>query len=404
MSRPALSQSLIGKPHPHMGESKGGHPFASTGAPHHTPNPGAPSDFRYRERKDVQHTPESVGEAARSTPEGVPALPDDAQGGAAALPCLNINNSTEPQFYKVEHDSLLNDCAKEDDNGVKVIKHDSNGRTLVEIDGAQIWVGGLSPSEQKKAFALVENIKFLVELYGLERLGFLTLTFKDNVTDFKEAQRRFNSLATHVLRQHFKEYIVVVEPQMRGAVHYHMIVVCIADIRTGFDFQSFYVCQREYKDHGRSKRFYELKAAYTGSSSTYLKGLWRHLRRVMSKYHFGRAELLPIRTNAEGIAHYVGNYLKKGSMYRGEQFKGARMVRYSRGWRPFSQNFSWEEGGKKWRKLVGEIAAIARVDSMEALTAKLGKQWAYRIRCLLNSYPDATAEEIASVLSKASAG
>lgn len=51
----------------------------------------------------------------------------------------------------------------------------------------------------------------------------------------------------------------------------------------------------------------------------------------MDRYGFGRAELLPIRSYAGGIARYVGKYLEKGSQFRGEQFKGARMVRYSRG-------------------------------------------------------------------------
>lgn len=43
LSSGALSQSLFGKPHPPLGDSKGGHPFALIGAQHTTPRLCAPS-------------------------------------------------------------------------------------------------------------------------------------------------------------------------------------------------------------------------------------------------------------------------------------------------------------------------------------------------------------------------
>lgn len=343
--------------------------------------------------------------AARSTLEGVPALPGGPQGGEAALPCLKSNNSIIPSFYRVEGDSLEDHCKKDENSRVRLVKTDSNGRQLMEIKDAggdvQIWLGGLSTAEKKKAFALVENIKHLVTLYGLERLGFLTLTFEDNVTDFKEAQRRFNSLATNILRKCFVNHVVTVEPQMRGAVHYHLVVVCPVDIRTGFDFVAFNACQREYRENKRSQRFHELKAAYAGSASPCLKGLWRELRPLMKRYGFGRFELLPIRSNAEGIAQYVGKYLEKGSMYRGEQFKGARMVRYSRGWRAVNQNFAWYESGLKWRKMLVEVARELGVSSMEAMRERFGRYWAYKALTVIQVYPDASPKEISAILKMA---
>jgi hypothetical protein len=244
----------------------------------------------------------------------------------------------------------------------------------------------------------VENLKHLVKLYGLERLGFLTLTFADNVTDFREAQRRFNSLATRILRACFVNHVVTVEPQKRGAVHYHLVVVCQSDIRTGFDFEAFTQCQQEYRTHGKTARFYVLKQKYTSTAAPKLRHLWRHLRGVMDRYGFGRAELLPIRSNAEGIARYVGKYLEKGSMYRGEQFKGARMVRYSRGWRAVSQNFAWRESGQSWRKLIAEVADLLHCKNMEVLRKRLGRYWAYKALSIFKAFPDVTAREIADVL------
>ncbi|MBV2341180.1 hypothetical protein, partial [Escherichia coli] len=40
------------------------------------------------------------------------------------------------------------------------------------------------------ASALAWNVQYFVDTYGLSNVGFLTLTFRDHVTDPKEAQRR----------------------------------------------------------------------------------------------------------------------------------------------------------------------------------------------------------------------
>src|SRR5260370_23230730 len=54
-----------------------------------------------------------------------------------------------------------------------------------------------SPAAIRTAFALKLNVEAAVGRWGLERTGFLTLTFADHVLEPKEAQRRLNSLATH---------------------------------------------------------------------------------------------------------------------------------------------------------------------------------------------------------------
>ncbi|MDP0497441.1 MAG: hypothetical protein Q7Q73_14665 [Verrucomicrobiota bacterium JB024] len=344
--------------------------------------------------------PRGHGEAARSAPEGAPALPGGPQGGAAALPCLKNNNSTETLFSRVENGSVKDYCKQPDDSPVKVIKYDSHGRHLVEFDDVQMWFGGLTPAEKKKSFALVENLKHMVSLFGLERLGFLTLTFAENISDFKEAQRRFNSLASHLLRKLFRHYVAVVEPQLRGAVHYHLVVVCLLDIRTGFDFAAFYECQREFRLSKHSQRFHVLKRQYTATASPTLRELWKQLRTDMKKYGFGRSELLPIRSNAEGIALYVGKYLEKGSMFRGEQFKGARRVRYSRGWKKVSQNLAWLESGQQWRNTIAQVAALLGAKDMDAIKQIASRSWAYDILTLLKAFPDATPGEIAKVIKR----
>ena len=47
----------------------------------------------------------------------------------------------------------------------------------------------LSTNLKKSASALAWNVQHFVDTYGLSNVGFLTLTFRDHVTDPKEAQK-----------------------------------------------------------------------------------------------------------------------------------------------------------------------------------------------------------------------
>lgn len=315
----------------------------------------------------------------------------------AALPCLNSNNSIEAGparlFDEIKEGfryaggktgstflPFARQCAQ---HGVNVIaaartigkvrlagdagEKTAQGRYKVQLeDGSVVALGTLNNSEKKTAFCLRENVKALADAYGLNRLGFLTLTFPDLVTDTKEAQRRFNSFATNFLRKTFPDWLMVVEPQgQRGnAVHYHLLVVCSEDIRTGFDFEA--IKARDYR-----------------SASATLRGMWSTLRDVLPRYGFGRSELLPIKSTQDGIAKYVGKYIAKGCGDRLEGWEGARLVRYSTRtpWRKAFVNFSWNsEGSKKWRALVAEIAHELHAEDMAGMSRAAGKRWAFFLK------------------------
>ncbi|WP_429944846.1 rolling circle replication-associated protein, partial [Escherichia coli] len=169
----------------------------------------------------------------------------------------------------------------------------------------------LSTNLKKSASALAWNVQYFVDTYGLSNVGFLTLTFRDHVTDPKEAQRRFHSLKTHVLSKRYRAYIRVMEPMKSGRIHYHLLVALHSDIRTGFDFPAVY--RQEYS-----------------SANKAIRSEWSFWRKTAPKYGFGRTELMPVRSNSEGIGRYVGKYISKGIESRTEQFKGVRLVEYSR--------------------------------------------------------------------------
>ena len=71
--------------------------------------------------------------------------------------------------------------------------------------------GALTPYHKKSAFTLGENVRRFCDLYGLRNCGFLTLTFPDNVTDHKEASRRFDNMNRRYLRTFYGEWIWVRE-------------------------------------------------------------------------------------------------------------------------------------------------------------------------------------------------
>lgn len=68
------------------------------------------------------------------------------------------------------------------------------------------------------------NLRRLINANFHEHSKFITLTFKENLTDVKKANYEFMKFIQR-LRYRYKgfKYIAVIEFQKRGAVHYHMI-------------------------------------------------------------------------------------------------------------------------------------------------------------------------------------
>jgi hypothetical protein len=217
----------------------------------------------------------------------------------------------------------------------------------------------------------------------LERIGFLTLTFRDHVLEPAEAQKRFRSLRAHILADRYPATIRVFERQKSGRIHYHLLAAVGFDCRSGVDFEEF----------GRG--------VYR-SAPLALRAEWAFWRRIAPKYGFGRTELLPVRSTAEGIARYVGKYIGKHLDAREERDKGVRLVEYSRGARMASSRFmDVSEGSEKWRRKVGLFASmICRQHgypgkpSLRALSACLGPRWAHQWREFILSLPDPLTGEV----------
>lgn len=286
-------------------------------------------------------------EAARTCP---PAAGEDGRA-ARGLPCLSSNICIE-----------------------------NDGGELPEAlqGGALEGINALSKAHKRSACALAWNVQFLAEKYGLEHLGFLTLTFADNVTCPNEAQRRFHSLCTNVIRKRYRDWIWVWERTKAGRIHFHLVVALDGDIRSGFDFEA--IERNDYK-----------------TANVTIRAEWKFWRDTAKRYGFGRTELLPVKSTAEGIARYVGKYISKHIGQREERDKGCKLVGYSAGARAASARFSFaSQGGREWRQKVGVYAkalgALGATPDRSPVPFDLikfikGPRWAHKDRELIASLP-----------------
>jgi hypothetical protein len=247
----------------------------------------------------------------------------------AALPCLNTNNCNE---------------------------------------GLKADVQKLSSAHRKAVYALIQNVIRLVFIYGINRIGFLTLTFARHVVSYKEAQKALHSLMTGVLKKRYVEYIIVMERMDSKRIHYHLLVVLAEDIRSGFMFAA--VRNGDYS-----------------SASVYLRREWAFWRVTAPKYGFGRHELMPVKSTADAIAKYLGKYISKHIGQRLPEDKGARLVRYSKGTNRIGIRFSWASpGAYMWRSKLGTFCRMMNLnpDNYKIFLKEwFGKNWVYHLRPLI---------------------
>ena len=247
----------------------------------------------------------------------------------------------------------------------------------------------------------MENIKWLAETFGPERIGFKTLTVGDivmggkfrNLRDRKEAQRRFHSFFTNELSQRYQCGVVVTERHKNGGIHFHPVVVTQENIRGSIDFGACF----PPKDHfGKPVR----KPDYSTANDA-IKREWAHLRHICKPYGFGRHQLQPMRENAEALGHYVGDYLKKDWKYRWPEDKGARCVRYFGHWSktprkkgdrlkrpPYDSKFGWlKPRARAWREMIKQASIVLKFKGTKIDEYNMkdiaGPKWAWKFGKLI---------------------
>jgi hypothetical protein len=223
----------------------------------------------------------------------------------------------------------------------------------------------LTGGHKRTAFMVAYEIECMVKEFGIERIGFFTLTFKDHVTDLREAQKRFRSLRAHVIVKRYQRAIGVWERHASGRIHFHLVVALDKDIQTGADFNAFK--RQNYR-----------------SANSALRAEWAFWRQTCPRYRFGRHELMPIKSNAQGIARYVGKYISKHITQRREDDKGARVVRFigfKPGMRRTCGRFSWNnDNAWLWRQKLAVFAGRCGVSDLWQMKKRFGSRWAYHLQ------------------------
>ena len=318
-----------------MTDNKRKKPLSSTSNPLPT-SPAAPA-------------PPTGGELAAASPATSQTTTPDPKRSARGLPCLNSNNCTE---------------------GVG-----SEGQNPRHI---------LRGYDLKKTYAVKCNAEKFIAETGLHRVGFLTLTFPDRLTDHKQASRRWHSLRTHFFPI-FGHWQLVKERMVKGYLHFHILLDVKEDIRTGFDFELY---QRSVDLRKQRQPYRHLERQAFRTANVQLRNLWATFRQVLPLYGFGRHELLPIRTTAEAAAKYVGKYVSKHLDARLEEDKGVRTYSRSQGQTGVSCRFAWHSpGGMEWRRKLGTFADRHGCLDLDDMKEKFGSRWAYHLCDIIMEEP-----------------
>jgi hypothetical protein len=307
---------------------------------------------------------------------GEPGMAARSAAAPAALPCQNRNNSNDPtKRYRLTAVP-----------GWVGLKRGAGGQAWSELEDGETILRCDRPSgaAAKSAFHLRQNVASFVGHWGRNHCLFFTLTDEANLHPTQFA-RRWNS---YLVRNGawIVSFIRVLEPQMTGRPHYHLLVAVPWDTRPdAFDWQAFDGCQQERRTNGRTALFRDLRARYKTSAAPELVSLWSLLRKVLPRYGLGRSELMPLRKGKEAISGYVGKYLAAGLALRRHSWKGCRRVEFDRRakntWLVCSRVFSWNSpGAKAWRSRVGQLGAALGVEDLDGIRRKLGRKWAYWMR------------------------
>lgn len=230
----------------------------------------------------------------------------------------------------------------------------------------------------KKAETLFLCLSDVIARNGLERVAFHTLTFAKNVTCREKAQKHFHSYATHFLAGRVKEWICNVERQGRGAIHFHLIIAFDYDVRRGFDFEKCIAANRAKKRGNLTQHAALMREVYPTANRN-LRNWWTAVRENAPKYGFGRCETLPILSNSEAVARYVGSYV--GTELAGRQLrdKGLRTIRYAVERRAATIRWAWAGGpAQEWRRGCHILSVL--LDIGDDFTPILGNRWAYNWR------------------------
>ena len=248
----------------------------------------------------------------------------------------------------------------------------------------------LTSHQTRQIEGIRRNFRHWVEVYGIERLVFHTVTCKDNCTDKKEFEARYKRYRNHWEEAGLGKVLVrIVEKQRRGAFHLHSVMVVDYDARSGFDFEAYKhakqlnrVC---YDFHGGvgeapeslQKLYYDADRKFSKSANPRLRECWKKIGVAALKSGFGICETIPIK-NEKHCSNYVAKYLGKSLELQNDE-KYLRKLSYGRNI-PRAIKGEWRHvngASREWRLNLGSFCRYKSIEEndFEALRDLYGVHW-----------------------------
>jgi hypothetical protein len=235
-----------------------------------------------------------------------------------------------------------------------------------------------------RATTFRKNAPHFIQTFGINNVGVLLLTFP-NCIMVQQARRHFNNIWRRFFREIFGSWICVVEFTQKRRIHFHVLVDCRGDIRSGFGFEQYEnYLEANKRSSGVGPRLTlrqrrELRDAIPANDL--LCRIWRICDEKIPSFGFGRVwDLFPIISNEVGITTYLAKTFLAGLplQFKVGPNRGARLISYSRdcpravppGWRPPSHWFS--------DRLKALLLVFGMSDKME-LKNELDRRWAFAV-------------------------
>jgi hypothetical protein len=237
--------------------------------------------------------------------------------------------------------------------------------------------GSRVPWNEKRAESVRQNLAACQAAWGLA-YGFLTVTFAGDIST-RDAHRMIANFRRRVLKVGFGKCITVREFTERGRPHFHILIDCLGDITTGFNWEHYHAATA-WSNAGRVGP----KPQGSLNRTPHLKALHTLLLKKNSRYGLGRMELVPVE-KPEAVAFYVDKYLSKSLAHKPADAKRTRAVNYSQGCpRVFKGRFSWGNPfGWVWRAKLRKWATKNGCTTMAEVAALFGSKWAYDHRAAI---------------------
>lgn len=234
------------------------------------------------------------------------------------------------------------------------------------IDGTPYVESPLSARFKKSQCLLRHTIENLFERHRLQCVLIIALTFASEIRSTKEAQRRLNSLLNPVRRRYPLGYLWVLQPQISGRIHFHLLVPTSSNLWEG---SCIAIWESEVKHS------FEDKVSAMGPALLAEHQWWQE---KAASHGFGRTEVAPVYSNGKAVACYLSKQDWRHGHWPFEEKKAFQFWRCSRNLSCGNLNFSWlTPNGTKLRKAKEAWAREEGCANEDELKKKFGKHWGF---------------------------